>query len=390
MSSSPPDPGARPRREPDAGWRRWTSPIDIAIAAAIGAWAALEVVLIPSTNSIGQILFAALVSVPLIVRRRLPAVVMLVVAGSFVAHAAIAGADATFNPFPSLLVCTYTVAERVTRWWLSAALGLAPIAAMLGAHELGYFGSPGIESTGTAFLVFFVGATWAVGRILRQRALAADRARENSARLAVDAVAAERARIARELHDVVAHALSIIALQSGAADQFLDKDTERARHHLRHTRRTAQEALTEMRHLLDVLREEAPLYTPQPGVSDIAALAAETRDAGHECTVDIDPTAVDIPDGHGLAVYRVVQESLTNARKHAPGARIDVRVRLSAGAVDVVVQNGPGVHRGTASAGGQGLHGMGERARVYGGTLEAGPVDGGGWRVHLRLPLADA
>ncbi|HEU0180702.1 MAG TPA: histidine kinase [Agromyces mariniharenae] len=376
-------------------WRSWTSPLDLAIAGGIALWASLEALLVPSTNPVVQLGFALAISAPLVVRRRFPALVMLVVATALVVHAAIAGADATFNPFPSLLVATFTVAERIAAWWLAAMLGLVPIAAMLAAHVLGYFGSPGIETAGTVFLVFFVGATWAAGRLVRHRALTLQRTRDSSDRLAADAVASERTRIARELHDIVAHALSIVALQAGAAEQFLAKDVERSRRHLQLTRRTAQEALDEMRHLLGVLREDGAAYAPQPGVSGLADLVAETASAGHPCRLEVGDEVAGIPDGLGLAVYRLVQESLTNVRKHTPGADVSVRVERGDRAVTVEVVNGPPASGAEAVAGnvrgsGRGLPGMGERVRVYGGTLEAGPTDDGGWRVHAELPVGSS
>lgn len=378
-------------RRRGSGWRAWTSPLDLAIAGGIGLWAALEAVLVPSSGVAAQLGFAFAVSAPLVVRRRFPALVIIAIAAALVAHAALAGADATFNPFPSLLVATFTVAERIASWWLAGILGLVPIAAMLAAHSLGYFGSPGIETAGTVFLVFFVGATWAAGRIVRHRALTLQRTRDSSDRLAADAVALERTRIARELHDIVAHALSIVALQSGAAEQFLDKDVERARRHLGLTRRTAQEALDEMRHLLGVLREDGVDYAPQPGLSGLPELIAETEAAGHSCLLDVEPEAADLPDGHALAVYRIVQESLTNVRKHSPGAAATVRVTRRDRVVVVEVVNGPAradaVASGAAGAGGRGLLGMGERVRVYGGSLAVGPEPDGGWRVHVELPL---
>jgi len=378
-----------------AGWRRWTTPLDLAIAGGIAMWAALEALLVPSANPIAQLAFAIAVSAPLVVRRRFPATVMLVVAGALVVHAALAGADATFNPFPSLLVAAYTVAERIAAGWTAALLGLVPIAAMLAAHALGYFGSPGIETAGTVFLVFFVGATWAAGRIVRHRAISLQRTRDSSDRLASEAVASERARIARELHDVVAHALSIVALQAGAAEQFLDKDLERARGHLQLTRRTAQEALAEMRHLLDVLHEDGAAYAPQPGLSALPALVAETEAAGHSCRLDLDESTTELPDGIALAVYRIVQESLTNVRKHAPGAVVDVVVRRRERTLVVEVVNGPpgpGAPRvdGAERGRGRGLPGMGERVRVYGGALSADRTEAGGWRVHAVLPIGDA
>lgn len=371
-----------------AGWRAWTSPLDLAIAGGIALWASLEAVLVPSTNPLAQLGFALAVSVPLIVRRRLPALVMLVIAAALVAHAALAGPDATFNPFPSLLVAAFTVAERIAAWWAAVALGLVPIAAMLAAHVFGYFGSPGIEEAGVAFLVFFVGATWTAGRIVRHRAMKLQRAQESSGRLAADAVAAERTRIARELHDVVAHGLSIVSLQAGAAEQFLDKDTERARRHLQLTRRTAQEALEEMRHLLDVLRDDDAAYAPQPGISALPELLAETEAAGHRCRIELVGEIDDLPDGHALAVYRIVQESLTNVRKHAPGADVVVRVARGGRGVEVEVRNGQGMAVAKAGAvGGRGLPGMGERVRVYGGRLDAGPTTEGGWVVRAELAV---
>ncbi|MFF2274312.1 sensor histidine kinase [Agromyces sp. NPDC058126] len=383
--------GAGIRRRESAA-RSWTSPLDLAIAGGIGLWAALEAVLVPSSNVAAQLGFAFAVSAPLLVRRRFPALVIMVVASALVAHAAIAGADATFNPFPSLLVATYTVAERIASWWVAGILGLVPIAAMLAAHSLGYFGSPGIETAGTVFLVFFVGATWAAGRIVRHRALTLQRTRDSSDRLAADAVAVERTRIARELHDLVAHALSIVALQAGAAEQFLDKDLERARRHLGLTRRTAQEALDEMRHLLGVLREDGVDYAPQPGLSGLPELIAETEAAGHPCRLEVALEEGELPDGQALAVYRIVQESLTNVRKHAPGAAATVRVARRGRVIVVDVVDDP--PRGSAAApvgatavgGGRGLLGMGERVRVYGGTLAYGSEPDGGWRVHVELP----
>lgn len=396
----------RRREAPDRfDVRTWTSPLDLAIAGGIGLWAALEAVLVPSSNVVAQLGFALAVSAPLVVRRRFPALVMLVIAGVLVAHAALAGADATFNPFPSLLVATFTVAERIRAWWFAALMALVPIAAMLAAHVLGYFGSPGIETAGTVFLVFFVGATWAAGRIVRHRALAVQRTRDSSDRLAADAVASERARIARELHDLVAHAVSIVVLQAGAAEQFLDKDVERARRHLALTRRTAQEALDEMRHLLGVLREDGVDYAPQPGLSGLPELVAETEAAGNPCTIEVGDVER-LPDGPALAVYRIVQESLTNVRKHAPGATATVRIGRRDRAVVVEVVNGrprPGADAAgeTAAAlrdardprdarGGRGLLGMGERVRVYGGLLEHGPTPDGGWRVRAEFPAGAA
>ena len=374
-----------------AGWRAWTSPLDLAIAGAIAVWAVLEALLVPSAHPLAQLGFALAISLPLAVRRRLPATVMLVVAGALVLHAALAGPDATFNPFPSLLVATFTVAERIRPWPLAALLGIVPIGAMLTAHLLGYFGAIGIETAGTLFLVFFVGSTWAAGRIVRHRALSLQSTRDDSEQRAAEAAASERRRIARELHDIVAHSLSIVALQAAAAEQFVERDPTRARTHLHLTRKTAQGALDEMRHLLEVLREDEASYAPQPGLSALPELIAETQAAGHLCTVTVDAATADLADGPALAVYRIVQESLTNVRKHAPLADVAVSICSSGRELEVRVENGP--PRSAASApvlgSGRGLPGMRERARLYGGALESGPSPQGGWLVQAKIPVGE-
>lgn len=357
-------------------------------------WAILEALLVPSNSPLAQLAFAVAISAPLIVRRRFSGAVLLVVAAAFVLHAATAGADATFNPFPSLLVATFTVAERIDRWSLAALLGLVPIAAMLGAEELGYFGSPGIELAGTLFLIFFVGATWAAGRIVRLRSLSAQNSAAGAAQRAADAAASERRRIARELHDIVAHSLSIVALQAAAAERFVDRDSARARVHLDHTRRTAQSALDEMRHLLEVLREDEPSYEPQPGLSKVPDLISETEAAGHPCRLRIRTSehGDELSDGIALTVYRLVQEALTNARRHAAGSAIDVSVDCSDRSAEVTVVNGPATSRsstGVTAGSRNGLAGMRERVRLYGGRFDAGSTADGGWRVHATLPFGD-
>ena len=364
----------------------WTTPLDLAIAGVIGLWAVLEALLVPSSEPLAQLLFGLLISVPLALRLRHPAAVMLIVAGALVGHALWAGADATFNPLPSLLIATFTVADRIPQLWRALLLGLVPIGAMLTAHQLGYFGSPGIETAGVIFLVFFVGGAWAAGRLVRARSLSLQRVSAGAEIRAEEAAGAERRRIARELHDIVAHSLSIVTLQAAAAEQFLVRDPDRARAHLDLTRSTAQSALDEMRHLLEVLRESDASYAPQPGLSALPALVAGTEAAGHDCTLEVEVS--DVSDGYGLAAYRIAQEALTNVRKHAPGATVHVAVRQDSEALTVDVENGRPTRRTTsAGSSGFGIPGMAERARVYGGSLDAGPTQDG-WRVHARLPVA--
>jgi signal transduction histidine kinase len=230
--------------------------------------------------------------------------------------------------------------------------------------------------------------------VVHHRALAALRAEAGSAAAADRAVTAERARIARELHDVVAHAVSVVVLQTGAAEQFVGRDPERARDHIGMARRTATEAMAEMRHLLDVLREGEAVYVPQPGIQRLTDLVEEARGAGLDVALDVS-VDTEVPDGPSLAVYRIVQESLTNVLRHAPGARTAVTVSRSGDALVVEVRDSgrrPGAvpaHRTPAGlgTGGHGLPGMRERVRVYGGSLDVGPQAEGGWLVRAVLPV---
>ncbi|MGY1710029.1 sensor histidine kinase [Geodermatophilus sp. SYSU D00758] len=377
---------------------RWTGPVDAWVAVALAAWGLVEVAVTPELTAVGGSAFALLSTLPLALARRFPGPVVVVVCAVLVAHAALTGAGATFTPFPSLLLAAFTVALQVAALPRAAVLGALPVAAMGAAGQFGYFGVDGAQPRAVVIAVFFVGGAWAGGRVVRHRALAAARAEEGSAAAADRAVAQERARIARELHDVVAHAVSVVVLQTGAAEQFVVRDPQRALDHLGLARRTATEAMREMRHLLDVLQEGDPSYAPQPGLGRLAELAEEGRAAG--LAVDLAVTGEDeVPDGPSLAVYRLVQESLTNVLKHAPGARVAVRVAATPEQVTLQVADDggragapdlppPGAE--LATGGGYGIPGMRERVRVYGGSLTAGPAEGGGWAVRAVLPLAAA
>jgi signal transduction histidine kinase len=223
----------------------------------------------------------------------------------------------------------------------------------------------------------------------RTRALAAEKALvEAEARAAV---AEERARIARELHDVVTHHVNLVVLQAMAASGMLDRDPERVREPLQVIERSGREALAEMRRLLGVLREDdadRPL-TPQPGVEDVDELVGSARSAGLSVDLAVSGTPRRLPAGLGLTVYRIVQEALTNASRHAAGSRVGVSLRYEPEAVDVAVVDDGGARVDPAPGGGRGLLGMRERVAVFAGTLEAGPSSSGGYAVHARLPLPE-
>jgi signal transduction histidine kinase len=217
------------------------------------------------------------------------------------------------------------------------------------------------------------------GRLVQERATA-ERA----------AVAEERSRIARELHDVIGHEVTVIALQADAAAAALAKAPERATAPVEAIRRSATEALAEMRRVVGMLRaaEEEDLH-PQPGLEDVADLVEQSRAAGARVAFTLRPPARATHASVELAAYRLVQEALTNARRHAPGAHVDVRIVGDDAAVLVEVVNAgsAAIPEPRAARDGFGLVGMHERVRLLGGRLDAGPTDGGGFALTARLPL---
>lgn len=235
------------------------------------------------------------------------------------------------------------------------------------------------------------GATWAVAsRVRTTRELRAQTARLEAERDAVaqEAVAEERARIARELHDVVAHSVSVMTVQAGGVRRLLTPDQTREREALAAIEETGRRALTEMRRMVSVMRSdhEAAALEPQPGIAMLARLVQEVREAGLAVTLNLDGELPPLPPGVDLSVYRIVQEGLTNVLKHAGPAHAWVTVQVGEGAVELVVED-DGSGTGRANGAGHGLIGMRERVAVYGGDLETGPREGGGFRIRARLPV---
>nr|WP_191247435.1 histidine kinase [Amycolatopsis deserti] len=239
----------------------------------------------------------------------------------------------------------------------------------------------------------FVGARRAYHAEVEARLHLLETERDQAGRIAV---AEERGRIARELHDVVAHAVSVIVVQADGASYALRSNPEQAERAVRTISETGRQALTELRRLLQVLRNEevdGEPRIPQPTAESMADLADRVRAAGVPVELSIDGELAGLPAGVSLGVYRIVQESLTNTLKHAgPGARARVRVRRTENLVDVeIVDDGAGKARalvpGPDLPGGNGVIGMRERAHLFGGILQVGPRPGGGWRVHASFPV---
>lgn len=243
----------------------------------------------------------------------------------------------------------------------------------------------GPNSIGDWVGTFFVfTAMWFAGLLLSSRARLA---REAETRAAT-AVADERARLARELHDIVGHSVSVMTVQASAVRRLLHDDQEREREALLVVEQTGREALAEMRRLVGVLRrpEEAPALAPQPGLEHVAKLVDQAREAGLPTELRIEGEAVELASSSDLTAYRVVQEGLTNALKHANASQAEVHVRYDGAEVEVVVRdNGRG--GGSGGGGGHGLVGMRERVAVSGGELHAGRLPDGGFELRARIPV---
>jgi len=316
-----------------------------------------------------------------------------------------------------ILILLYTVAaERPRRVSLP---GLVAWAAGCGAAGARYNPGGGQHQHPGAFVVVVgvfllasVGA-WVLGdsvasrrarsAALEERAVRAERERDTQAEIAA---AAERVRIARELHDVIAHSLSVMVAQADGGVYAFDAAPERSREALAEIGRTGRQALSEMSSLLGVLRggPEAPSLAPAPAAADIAQLVTQAREAGMRVSLTVEGQARPLPGGLSLAAYRIVQEALTNVRKHAgPGAAAEVTVRYGPGDLVLRVADDGGGSAGSPSElprygadrppgpvgnPGNGLAGMRERTAMYGGTVQAGPrPDDGGFEVTARLPL---
>jgi signal transduction histidine kinase len=246
---------------------------------------------------------------------------------------------------------------------------------------------------------FGFGVAWVLGDRTRNRRAYLAELEERAARLqreraehARRAAEAERIGIARELHDVVVHNVSVIAVQAGAARATSHGDADRATAALGLIERTARATLTELRALLGVLRRQdqddrsGPVLAPQPSLANLDRLLGQAREGGVHVDARVEGAARPLPATVDLAAYRIVQEALTNVMKHAPGARVHLLVSRGDRAIDlVVVDDGPGAPPNPS--GGQGLIGMRERAALVSGHLTAGPALGGGFRVQAQLPV---
>jgi signal transduction histidine kinase len=327
-------------------------------------------------------------TLPLLFRRRFP------LYAPAAAYVGIAGAALTSGgdlqqltvPFFAALLATAIVGSAPD---MRYALAGAAIAA--GVLALVVYKDPKGGPGDLLWVGLFFGAAWGAGRALATRSRQATelRSRAEVAELrAREAVNEERQRISRELHDVIAHTVSVMVVQTGAVRRLLGPDQDRERASLMVVEEIGREALTEMRRMLGILREpeEPGALSPQPSLQRVDALVEQVREAGLPVQLRVEGRAEPLPPGVDLCAFRIVQEALTNTLKHAGPAHAEVLVRYAGDDVELeVVDDGRGSN-GTSS-GGHGLLGMKERALLCGGTFETGVGPGGGFAVRARLPI---
>jgi signal transduction histidine kinase len=321
-------------------------------------------------------------------RRRAPLVVLGVAIATSVVANVVGVLDEATTPAIALVVAVYSVGVHTSG--LRAAVGGLGAAALIAVNVTEQFSLGDL-----LFIAAILGGAWLAGRAMRYRrerehvlellTVDLEREREEKARAAV---AEERVRIARELHDVVAHAISVIVLQARGGRRSLATDPGETREALDMIEATGSEALAEMRRLLGMLRrdDEEIALAPQPSLRYLDALAAQVREAGLPVDLSVEGKATELPPGVDLSAYRIVQEALTNALKHAGPATARVVVRYRENDLELEIAD-TGAGAGASDGQGHGLAGMRERVSLYGGKIETGPRDGGGFAVRARLPL---
>ena len=375
--------------------RRWEFDVLIVVLAVA---AVLEVAIrrdnadAPQTTLWFGIPAAAVIVLWLLARRRFPfgapaAFWLLAAAASFV--------DGRLIPFPAGLYLAGMLAAFLLGNLRDAILARVGLAVVLGSMATIIFNRPGHSPGELVFIPLLFGIAWLAGFALNARAEQADaaearaaqaeRERETAARIAV---AEERARIARELHDIVAHAVSVMVLQVGAVRHKLPDELADESGALRGVEQAGRTALAEMRRLLSAMRRDGDdlELAPQPGLGGVGALVAEIGRAGLPVTLHVEGEAAPLPRAIDLSAYRIVQEGLTNALKHARAHRADVTLRYAPDELQIEVRD-DGTGGGASNGPGYGLVGVGERVKIYGGTMTAGAAPDGGFVLEARLPL---
>ena len=376
-------------------WGDWVVALALAAEVEFELWAHAPAGLVVTGGRAPLAVLFGLVTVPLAWRRRAPVAVLFVATCALVVVAFLIrhSGGVPLGVFLALIVAFYSLgAHCQERRALRVGAGVLATIAAVDLTRGGVFEAHGARPA--AWLVFAV--AWLVGRdfhrrrrevsLLRDRATRLEREREERARTAV---AEERGRIARELHDVVAHSVSVMVVQAQAGPRLLG-DVEQARGVFRAIEASGREALVELRRLLGILRtgDEQLAIGPQPGLGSLRSLVEQVREAGLPVELRVEGEPVQLPPGVDLSAYRIVQEALTNTLKHAGRAQATIVLRYEQAALELEISDNGAGTSAAMNGSGHGLIGMRERVALYGGVLETGAADSGGYHVRARLPLA--
>jgi signal transduction histidine kinase len=366
----------------DAGIAAAVTGVSLAGSAASASWHPHS----PPMNAAGWLLVIA-GGVALAARRRYPAAVL----GATLAAAVLSGPVGHARLAWLAVIVAFFAAVRARR--RAAVIGSLIVGYLASVWPPWQIGSPGHSATSALALLCGLLVLLSAAELTRaaaQRRLAAQRIREQELlRLASE----ERMRIARDLHDVVAHNISVINVQANTALHLADRQPERAQEALATINEVSRQALAELRSVLGILRADgdAAPRAPAPGLADLDTLVANMAAAGLKVEFDTEGSPGPLPSGADLAAYRIIQEALTNSARHSGAARATVRVRYRASEVEIEVEDegttGPGLSRPAGA--GSGIAGMTDRAQALGGRLTAGPRPGGGFRVTALLPVSE-
>lgn len=353
--------------------------IDSAYAGSAPLWLSLVV--------------ALAIPVPLLFRRSAPLRALIVIAALIVVPRALLSVEVLFLDGLGVLVVALYSASRHARRPRDLWSVLVPFC-VFAAFSLLIPGFFSVDELGQS--VPIVLAAWGIGQAIRTWARSREVLRQSLDEVTThqehrteEAIRAERARIARELHDVVAHCVTVMVVQSGAARLQLATNPQASDAALLNVERTGRQALVEMRRMLGLLNEHETVtgLTPQPSLAELDALAASFAAAGMLVDVTVEGAPTQLPPGTDLSAYRIVQESLTNALAHGSPETARVVATYRPDSVEVEIVNARSRGSSGRPPGGHGIAGMRERAQLFGGTLESGPIEGGGFRVRARFPI---
>ena len=381
----------RLRRLAASPWLDAATGVAVTVATWVAVWGRARH---GGTGSLaGLMILAVFIGIPLAWRRRAPLAVLTAVLAANVAAGALAdnlaGGQGPVAAFLAVLLAVFSFGAYSSGRRVLA--GGAILAALLGVTVI--YGSVSGRGTDYGFWVA-AGIFWVMGLLFRQRLLRvaelqahADRLRREQAEKARWAVVEERSRIARELHDVISHSVSVMVVQAGAARHTLDSADAEMREALQAIETAGREALAELRRLLGVLRrpDDEPVLAPVPGLARVGVLVEQMREAGLPTDLRIEGEPAGIAPGVDLTAYRIIAEALTNSLRHAGPARAQVSIRYRPHELELeITDDGPG-QTAPGDGTGHGLAGMRERVALYGGTLDAGP-GAAGFTVRARLP----